>query len=485
MNEETAASPPTVVAAKLGQWITEGARSACFMRPDFSGLLPSPGLLAALLGLSLLMALGFQRVAVNGAAHFYWQALAGGWLGTLLSLWVCWLASNSRVDQPAVPVQGAGPRPGAATLFGVLLAQQLAIGLMVWLPYLTLSQGGARTDVPWVQWLLWGFFPLTLAWTFGAGLRLLWPQVGRQALARAAIVGVLLASAIVSAIVPPTPFWVADESASRSASARPRLQLTQELFETQAELFAAQTQSLRPRRNGAVNLYAITFAPYEGEDVFLRESRLVAELMRSRFDAEGRVIQLVNHAQTSAELPWATPLNLQRAIARVAAVMNREHDILFIHLTSHGARDGKLAANFWPLGVESVDAGLLKRWLDEAGVRHRVISVSACYSGTWIGPFSDAGSLVMSASDAEHTSYGCGRKSELTYFGRAMYAEQLRDSLSFEAAHAAARGVIEQREREAGKDDGYSNPQIWVGADVRAQLAALERRLAAAPRREK
>jgi hypothetical protein len=158
--------------------------------------------------------------------------------------------------------------------------------------------------------------------------------------------------------------------------------------------------------------------------------------------------------------------------------MDRDEDILFIHLTSHGARDGKLSTSFWPLTVDSATPELLKQWLNEAGIRYRVVSVSACYSGSWIAPLSDPGTLVMTAADATHTSAGCGRRSELTYFGRAVYDEQMRKTWSFEAAHAAARPVIEQREREAGKSDGFSNPQIAVGEDARRQLDRLARELA-------
>ena len=69
----------------------------------------------------------------------------------------------------------------------------------------------------------------------------------------------------------------------------------------------------------------------------------------------------------------------------------------------------------------------------------------------------------MTAADAQHTSYGCGKRSKLTFFGRALFDEQLRTTHSFEQAFAAAVPVIRQREIEAGKDDGFSNPQISVG----------------------
>ena len=258
----------------------------------------------------------------------------------------------------------------------------------------------------------------------------------------------------------------------------PPLQLTQELIELQPRLLDEQLQSLSAERPGVIDVYAITFAPYADEDVFRREGELVAGVMEQRFDAAGRTLRLVNHRDTAQHRPWATPSHLERAIRRIAATMNRDEDLLFIHLTSHGAQDGELAAEFAPLSIEPVTPQALKGWLDAAGVRWRVISVSACFSGSWIPPLADAGSLVMTAADAEHTSYGCGKKSELTFFGRAVFDEALRRTWSFEQAHATARQVIKRREREAGKSDGYSNPQIKVGGAIRARLARLEAELA-------
>lgn len=193
------------------------------------------------------------------------------------------------------------------------------------------------------------------------------------------------------------------------------------------------------------------------------------------------MVQLQNHALSVGERPWATPLNLRRTILRIAAMMNRDEDILFIHLTSHGARDGQLAATLDPLSVDSVTPTQLNDWLNEAGVRYRVISISACYSGSWIAPLSGPGTLVMTAADADHTSYGCGSLSPLTFFGRAMYDEQLRHTHLFEEAFAAVRPVIEQREKEAGKTDGYSNPQSATGAAIRDPLRRLQQRLDAMP----
>jgi hypothetical protein len=174
---------------------------------------------------------------------------------------------------------------------------------------------------------------------------------------------------------------------------------------------------------------------------------------------------------------WATPQNLGRAIAAIGARMNREEDLLVVYMTSHGASDHRLAARHWPLEVPPVAPEQLRALLDAAGIRHRVIAISACYSGGWVEPLADDDTLVMTAADATHTSYGCGSRSELTFFGRAVFDEQLRHTRSFTQAFEQAVPVIARREEEAGKSDGFSNPQIRVGARIAPMLQALAQRL--------
>jgi hypothetical protein len=97
-------------------------------------------------------------------------------------------------------------------------------------------------------------------------------------------------------------------------------------------------------RPGVTDVYGLVFAPYAAEDVFLRESTMVSRVLAERFDAEGRVVHLVNHATTAQTHLWATTLNLQRAIDAIAQRMDRDNDLLVVYMTSHGASDFKLAA---------------------------------------------------------------------------------------------------------------------------------------------
>lgn len=451
-------------------WLGQGLRSAVFLRPELSGLRAGPLTLALLCALLVGVGVLLQRVGTPGPVVFYWQAIASGWLTTMLLLWACWLAARSRPDAP-----------DTATLFGMLLIQELLISLPLWALYLLLPHASWLTP-PVTTWLL-GTIPfVVVGWVALAGVVLVLRHTAPGGL-RVVVLLSLLTAGAVDLYAPPLQFWYPDMSArSEDAADDKRLRLTQETLEQQSATLVDALNGLQAQRPGVADVYAITFAPYAGEDVFRRESGLVSELMRSRFDAQGRTLQLINHAHTARELPWATGLNLRRAIDRVASLMDRNEDLLFIHLTSHGAKDGQLAADFEPLQVEPVTPVQLRAWLDEAGIRYRVVSVSACYSGTWLPALAGPGTLMLTASDANTTSYGCGRLSELTFFGRAMYGEQLRSTRSFEQAHATARKVIEKREQEAGKTDGYSNPQIAMGELIRPMLAALAARLdAAAP----
>jgi hypothetical protein len=456
----------------FGTWLIEGARTAAYLPPRWRGLSASPSVIAVLTLSVMLLNVLLQRWYIVGPADFYWQAVAGGWISTAFSAWVCYLMRPQPLqDAPAVAA------PSAAHLFGMVLAQSfvmmLAFGLM-FVVYIRTGLYASKSLGKWSPWVMW---LIAMAWTSLAQLWLLWRGGSRRLTHMLFAFLTLTSTTVLFYAVRPAEFWY-PEKPRFAQKERKELVLTQEVMEAQPQLLARRLKDIRPQRPGIIDLYSISFAPYADEDVFRRESEMVSKVMEQRFDAAGRTIQLVNHAETIEQWPWATPMNLRRTIRKMASVMDRDEDILFLHLTSHGARDGELSADFWPMAVAAVRPADLKLWLDEAGIKYRILSISACFAGSWITPLSDQNTLVMTASDAEHTSYGCGRKSDLTYFGRAMYDEQLRKStLSFEAAHAAARKMIKVREEEAGKDDGYSNPQIKAGEGIKKRLNRLEDRL--------
>jgi hypothetical protein len=152
-----------------------------------------------------------------------------------------------------------------------------------------------------------------------------------------------------------------------------------------------------------------------------------------------------------------------------------EEDIAFLYFTSHGSKQHELSVNFWPLKLNQITPISLKKMFDDAGIKWRVIVVSACYSGGYIEPLKDDHTLIITASDATHTSFGCGNESDFTYFGKAMFDEELRKTFSFTEAFKKAKISILARE----KTDNFepSNPQMFIGEKIADKLEEFEVRL--------
>ena len=452
----------------LSQWITAGMKASVCLPATIGHASPTPLQLFGLIAVSAAAQVGMARLEVPGEASF--QLL--GWLYPLCTtgflLFLVWAnLANRRVPQAhPSPVPAwfglwsiAGlPMGAVGVLFTALAARDQ---LPDWL------SGG--TGMTWLVYSLMWVWLMLVAWRVTAAVT---PSRGAQTLV---IIGVLLIEAFASSQLDSRP-WLADyaDPEQTSASSEESLTLSQEVFEEQQALLAETLAAVTPRQGEHINVFGLVYAPY-AQSVFVRESAMVAGVLQDRFGAQGHVVQLVNHPSVTDSLPWATNKNLRAGLEALARQMDRDNDVLVVYLSSHGGSDFKLATQHPPLDVAELTPQMLRSMLDEVGVRNRVIAVSACYSGGWIAPLASDNSLVMTAADATHTSYGCGSRSELTFFGRALFDEQLRQTYSFEDAFAAAGPIIQQREIEGKKEDGFSNPQIAVGSGIRAVLAKLER----------
>jgi hypothetical protein len=245
----------------------------------------------------------------------------------------------------------------------------------------------------------------------------------------------------------------------------------------QSSMVQDSLEALEPQRPGVVDLYFVGFAGSQSEDVFMREVRLVRELFDRRFDTAGRSLVYVNHPEAAFEEPIASPYALDWTLSELGAEMDAEEDILFLYLTSHGT-DELFSISFPPLPLSQLLASDLKRMLDESGIKWRVIVISACYSGSFIDKLKDDNSLIVTASAADRTSFGCENGVDYTYWGKAYFDEALRESLSFIDAFEPAKTSVSARETAA--EVSPSRPQMFVGAGIRDRLGLLEDRLRAA-----
>ena len=224
-------------------------------------------------------------------------------------------------------------------------------------------------------------------------------------------------------------------------------------------------------------LYALTLAGDGKQSVFLREADYVADLLGERFAAHGR-ITLANHRDHLADRPLATRENLRRAVQAIAERSGPE-DLVFIYLTSHGSRSHELNLDQPRLQLADLPAEDLASLLAPLADRHKVVVISACYSGGFIPALKDDKTLLMTAARADRVSFGCSEEADFTYFGRALFAEALQQTDDLQQAFELARTAVAEREQADGFEP--SEPQIWAPAAVLEHWNALRQARSEAP----
>ena len=267
--------------------------------------------------------------------------------------------------------------------------------------------------------------------------------------------------------------WWREATRAPAEDARYVSPVSEEALAAQQTLLGDALDELEDERPRTTDLYFVGFAPYAREDVFRKDMEVARDLFDDRFDTDGRSIVLINNPRTVLDEPLATVSNLRTTLNEIGATIDTDDDVVMVYLESHGTRDHRLVADYWPLQLNPLTPQLLRSMLDESGIKWRIIVVSACYSGGFIDPLKDPYTLIMTASAADRTSFGCGSESEATYFGDALFQHALRFDDSFVTAFGKARERIAERERAEGVRPP-SDPQIYVGEAMATKLPQLE-----------
>ncbi len=450
----------------LGRNLCAGLRMAGMRRVPLAAFQVSPDHLVALVLLNLALLVAVQGVPGDMRAYwiFYWVSSLLPWVSLLLFAgFVMARLEGERVPALALPVVLLCIYP---VFFGFSALWKLAEAV-------NLMKGR-----PEIRWGLWYGYYGGLALAAVLAIRTV---VGRWSWRVPLYVVMLLALFYVPTwSLPTSTWWEKDADEERGEPQERRTSPAQEeILQLQPQLLQRELAAVRPQRSGVVDLYFVGFGGSANQDVFMKEVESVRGLFDERFDTKGRSLALINNRETMKRLPIATVSNLREALQRVRQLMHLEEDVLFLYLTSHGSESHRVSVSFWPLELRQIDPAGLRDLLDHAGIKWRVIAISACYSGGFIDPLKNDTTLILTAAAADKQSFGCGNEFEFTYFAKAYFDEALRQTHSFVAAFDQARAAIARREATEKKTP--SNPQIFVGSAIRLKLEALQRRLAATP----
>jgi Peptidase C13 family len=220
------------------------------------------------------------------------------------------------------------------------------------------------------------------------------------------------------------------------------------------------------------DVYFVGFAGYGEQKVFRKEAELAQRVFGSRFATGNRSLLLVNDIHDRRSYPLATFDNLRVAVNAVGRRVHPERDTLVLMLTSHGNDADGIAITNGKLPEDALSPQDVRKILNESHIRWRVIIVSACYSGIFIPVLKNDSTLIMTAADAHHSSFGCDDTRDLTYFGEALLRDALPHACSLDQAYTDLAGIIRRRETEEGEI--HSNPKLFVGARMAARLPQLD-----------
>jgi hypothetical protein len=319
---------------------------------------------------------------------------------------------------------------------------------------------------------------LTVLLAFAAGVLLtLWLN-GHPVVPAAAVHSAPAIHPAASSIAEPT---VPSAAEADSGDAWPNAGLSPEqVLYAQPRLMREALAELAPRVAGKPNLYVLAFAGDGGEDVFRNEAEYIAPLFAQRFGASAHTLILENNPVTLTTRPLASWSNLEVALDGLTKVMQPEQDILLLYVTSHGSEDHTLLVDMDPLPLDQIGASDLAGILAMHRFKWKVVVVNACYSGGFVPPLRNPGTLVLTAARADRSSFGCGSDSDITYFGKAWLVDALNRTDNFVDAFKRASGEIAKWEQQDKLTP--SEPQIDIGSGITGQLALWRKGVTPGPR---
>ncbi len=259
-------------------------------------------------------------------------------------------------------------------------------------------------------------------------------------------------------------------ASDESDSGRPIIDYEAALYE-QPALVEEALRGLEPSPKSRSQFYFVGVAPSSAQSVFKTEVLGAKQVFDDHFETKGRSVALINSIDTMNELPLANATNLTTVLAGVAKQMDREKDALVLFITSHGTR-GYVSVQMPGIQFNQITVDVLDKSLASSGIKNKIIIISACHSGSFISKLKGPDTLIMTASSAENTSFGCSNEREWTYFGDALFNHALKNTRSMSHAFSEAAKLIEKWESDQKLTP--SEPQISMGSAIENLLANFE-----------
>ena len=356
----------------------------------------------------------------------------------------------------------SGPKPAFAA------ALLLSLGLVP-LPLLLAAFAVPLLSLAWqcvaaICLLIYSFFYLA------RGLR----AFSGESQVRAALTGIAFLVAFIwltDALDVIPDVWASPEAAETADDGDSPADAETLLFEQSGRIDQALA-AIRSDTSPTPKAFFLGFAGVGEQKVFAQEIGLASRVLSERYGMENRTLSLINDQRDLERAPLASVSGLRYALRGLAGRMNLDRDVLFLAISSHGARDPAIAVSNSDLPLNDMTDEDLAAALSDSGIQWRVIIISACYAGGFIDALKNSHTIVITAAAADRTSFGCSNDRDLTYFGEAFFRDALPDARSLRDAFDRAKSAIALREHREHVD--ASKPQAYFGVELESKLATMK-----------
>jgi hypothetical protein len=235
------------------------------------------------------------------------------------------------------------------------------------------------------------------------------------------------------------------------------------IYPLQSNLLADQIDVLFAQTHGQTDIYAVLGAGTPSQQIFQREIEEMQRILGTRFGAQGRTIMLGATMQEQTARPLLNRTNLTASLHAIAETMDISEDIGLIFLTSHGSPE-RLSTYFPGLSYSNLTSSEVANALDESGIQNAIIIISSCYSGSFVDDLAGPTRLVLTASAADRSSFGCSESNMYTDWGSAFFANIMHGTMDLRLAAQATQASVGDQENE--RDLKPSMPQISAGSEI-------------------
>src|SRR5262249_11090777 len=155
------------------------------------------------------------------------------------------------------------------------------------------------------------------------------------------------------------------------------------------------------------DIYALGVAGWAELDVFTKEIDGAFAALGQILPIRDHTLRLINNdsgaksdAKSSAKsrvksdaktVPLANRKNFAAAVQAIGRRMDKDEDVMLLVMSSHGTSgaNGGFALQLPDRSMQMLTPHELKSVLDDEGIKHRIVIVSACYSGKFVWPLAN------------------------------------------------------------------------------------------------